>query len=305
MTKRTHILLAFIFSLFVIAFTPFAIADESLNAVAAVVNNQIITQSELNGAVTKAKAQLAASANPNALNDAQLRKMVLQQLIDEKLQLQLAKKAGITVSNAEVSAAIAHLAQANGVTVAELKAKLAQAGMSFTAYQTMIHSQLIMHQLQQHAVSSQMSPVIQADLRKALLIYQSQMGAQSQAQYHVIDIVAPTKDQAQQIMMQLKKGANISTVAPKETTDLGWQTTSALPTLFVQQLSNMKQGDVAGPIKAPNGYHVIQLAGVQGQSTSKPTKAQLENIAQQIKFQEAVKKWLVNLRKTAYIKINE
>src|SRR3990167_3321266 len=120
----------------------------------------------------------------------------------------------------------------------------------------MIHKQILLHEVQQKAVAEKVGSVTQADLQKASAMYQSQVGAQKQ--YHIIDIVVPTKQQAQQIMMQLKNGTAIDKVAPKETTDLGWQTQNTLPTLFLQQLSSMKQDDIAGPIQAPNGYHVIQ-----------------------------------------------
>ena len=65
---------------------------QSLDSVAAVVNQDVITYSQLNKAMTQASAQLAASQNPNSVSPVALRKMVLNQLIDQKLQLQLAKK---------------------------------------------------------------------------------------------------------------------------------------------------------------------------------------------------------------------
>lgn len=303
MTKRTHAFFALFFSVFLIAFTQCAMADQSLNAVAAVVNNEIITQSELNNAVASAKQQLAASANPNALSDTQLRKMVLQQLIDEKLQLELAQRAKVTVTDAEVTQTIQHIAQGNGMTVTQLKDKLQQEGMSYSAYRKMIHKQLLVHHVQQGAVAHDVGEVTAQDKQKALAMYQSQMSMQQQ-QYHVIDILANTKQDAEQIMLQLKKGADIKTVAPNNTTDLGWQTSNTLPTLFLQQLSTMQKGDIAGPIQAPNGYHVIVLMGVHGQANNAPSDSQLQNIAYQMKFQQAVKKWLKSLRKTAYIKIN-
>jgi len=295
MIKRS---LALIFSIF---FMQYAIASQPLNSVVAVVNSDVITQTELDNGITSAQQQLAASANPNAVSQAQLRKMVLQQLIDEKLVLQLAKQANITVSDAQVSQTIQHIAAGNHMTVAQLQAALKQQGMNYSAYRKMIRKQLVIHQVEQHAVGPHIQITAQ-EKKQALASFQSAM--QTKQQFHVIDILADTKKDAQQILVQLHKGANINTIAPKTTTDLGWQTANTLPTIFVQQLTTMKTGDIAGPIQAPNGFHVIQLAGVRGRATTLPSKAQLQNMAYEIALQKAAKKWMVKLRKTAYVKVN-
>lgn len=298
MTKRFFSFSALIFSLLCM---PYAIASQPLNSVVAVVNSDVITQSELNHGIASAQQQLAASPNPSAINKMQLRKMVLQQLIDDKLVLELAKQANITVTEHQVSQAIQHIAAGNQMTVAQLQAALKQQNANWAAYRKMIHKQLVIHQVQQHAVGAHVQITAQ-DKQKARAEYQSAM--QTQQQFHVIDIVADTKKDAQQILAQLHKGANINTVAPKSTTDLGWQTAQTLPTIFVQPITTMKAGDLAGPIQAPNGFHIIQLAAVRGQATTAPSKAQLQNMAYEIALQRAVKKWIVQLRKTAYIKIN-
>src|SRR3990167_10055217 len=68
-------------------------STQNLNSVVAIVNHEVITQTQLNKAVAAAKQQLAASQNPEAIDDVKLRKMVLNQLIDEKLIMQVAKRA--------------------------------------------------------------------------------------------------------------------------------------------------------------------------------------------------------------------
>lgn len=278
-----------------------AFAAQNLDSVVAVVNNSAITQSELNTAISQAKKQLAASNNPNAISDAKLKTMVLQQLIDEKLQLELAERAKLTVTPEQVTQTIQHIAKGYGLTVSQLKEKLQQSGMSFSTYQKMIHKQLLMHDVQQSAVSGKVN-VTPADIQAATQQYQAQM--KSQHAYHLIDIVASTEQQAQKILLKLKAGDDIEKVAPNETKDLGWKTADALPSLFLQQLSHMQTGDIAGPIKAPNGYHIIKLIGMQGQSAPQLTQDQIKNMAYQMKFHQAVEDWMKTVRKTAYIKIS-
>ena len=107
---------------------------------------------------------------------------------------------------------------------------------------------------------------------------------------------------AEKILATVRKGDALKKAAP-DAQDLGWRTKDTLPALFADQLKNMKTGDVAGPLQAPNGFHIIQLEGVQGGNTEAPTKEMIQNIAYQIAFQQAVKTWLIELRKTAYVKI--
>lgn len=298
--KPQNALLRLFFSLFFISFTHTLFAAESLNSVAAIVNNGVITQSELSQELGMAKQQLAASPNPHALTDVQLKQMVLQQLINQKLQLELAAQAHMTISDAKVMDTISKIAQQNHVPLETLKSKLKQQGIPFSVYKKTIHDQMLIRQVEESAVGAQIH-VTPTDIQNALKQYRAQTNTQQVL--HVIDINVPTIQQAQTIAAQLKKGGDINTVAPNNSKDLGWQTENTLPSLFLQQLSHMGPGDVSAPIQAPNGFHVLKLVGVRGNQTTSPTKEQLKNIAFQMKLQEAVGKWLKTVRKTAYIKI--
>lgn len=291
-----------IFGIFVLLTAPASLADvENLNSVVAIVNNDIITQAELGAGEAQAKQQLAASANPNALSDTKIRQMVLKQLIDQKLQLEMAKNAKLSVSESRVNQAIQHIAKQNNITISVLKDKLQQEGVKFSAYKKLIHDQLLVHLVQQNAVSAKVH-VTDADIQAARKAYQSEVASQQQG-FHIIDILASTKDEAEKIAAQLKSGVSIDKAAPNQSNDLGWRTPATLPTLFLDQLKTMKTGDISTPIEAPNGYHILKLVATQGESAA-PTKEQLQNVAYQMQFQKAVEKWMQEIRKAAYIKIN-
>ena len=283
------------FTLFFGLFFSVGILAQNLNSVVAVVNDSVITRSELNNAVAKAKQQMAASRNPKAIDDTKLQKMVLQQLIDEKIVLELAKRAKMTITDKQVNDAIQHIADDNHISVTQLKQALAQEGMNFDDYHAMIQKQLLIHQVEQSAVGNEIH-VTPADIAAAKKQFQQQGGATQGQQYHVIDGVSSTQADAEKMMVAMKKGDKV------DANDMGWQTVNSLPSLFVDQLKNMAAGDVAGPIKAPNGYHVIKLVEVRGPQ-NKLTDEQFKNIAYQMQFQKAVEKWLKVVRKTAYIQI--
>src|SRR3989344_4858354 len=102
---------------------------QTLNSVVAIVNNDVITQDAFDVALAQAKIQFAA--DKEALDETRLKQMVMQQLINQKLQLQIAERAHITVSDKKVSQAIASIAIASHLTVAQLKTKLAKEKISY------------------------------------------------------------------------------------------------------------------------------------------------------------------------------
>lgn len=296
--KSMIVSIATLFCVWVISAT---VTAESLNSVVAVVNQGVITQNDLDFALSQAKHELAETKTPNTPPDAQLRNIVLQQLINRKIELELADEAHITVSHAKVIDTIAKIATENHLTRDALKQKLQQRGLSFDAFKKNLEEQLRIQKVQESAVGSQIQ-ITPADIANARAQYQTQMN--NQQMYHVIDINVPSATQAQHIATQLKKGKNINDFR-KNMNDLGWHAISTLPTLFTDALSHMSPGDVAGPIQAPNGYHVLKLLAQRGAQTTAPTTAQLKNYAYQLKMQQAVQTWLEKVRKTAYIKITQ
>lgn len=274
--------------------TAFA-APQPLDKIVAIVNQGVITQSELSSATRNAKSQLPPT-QANQISDEQLKQMVLKQLIQKKLLMQMAKRANITVTDRAVNKAISNIAKQNHITLKALKEKLTAHGLSFDQYKKDIKNQMIVHQVQMAAVGKTVQ-VTDADMQAALKKYKAQVAAQTR--YHVLDVVLPNanKAQAQKMLSNWKKGHT-----PSNVTDLGWKTDAGLPTVFLNQLHSMKTGDIRGPIQAPNGLHLIKLAGVHGRLPM-PNKKELQSMVYQMQLQKAAIKWMKNLRKSAYVKV--
>ena len=98
----------------VCAVQTFAKSDEPLDQIVAVVNDDVITTSELKVALTSTKMQIAQEHVPEP-SDAILKKQVLEQLVNKKLQLQIAKTGSIQVTDSDVDKAVEHIAQQNNV----------------------------------------------------------------------------------------------------------------------------------------------------------------------------------------------
>ncbi len=142
---------------------------ETLDKVIVIVNSEPITQNELNQQMSIARSQLQ-SANQTLPSDAVLRKKVLDQLIDMKLQLQVAKKANITVSDADLNKTIAGIASKNHMTTDELKSAIEAHNMNYADYRNQIRREMILSQVAQ----SQVIPTIKlsdAEVQQAVAMF--------------------------------------------------------------------------------------------------------------------------------------
>ena len=277
-----------------------------LDKVIAIVNTGVVTQSQLNDAIAIMAQQLVAAGKP-VLPAAELRKKALNQTIGDTLQLQIAERANIKITDADVNRTITNIATQNHLSLDQLKEALKKQGMSYNSYHQQLHNQLLLHTVQQQALAGKIniSPVeIEAYVKKNTL--------NEQTQYHLDDLLIPymstssdveaTNNLAKNLLQKAKQGTSLSQLAGNQATytDLQWRTTKEIPEIFTNTIAHLKQGGIAGPIKAPNGLHIIQLLGIKGQSMT--SEAAKQAIFQE-KIQEAADAWTQELRKTAYVKI--
>lgn len=294
---------------------------QPLDGIAAVVNDSIITQSELNQAIDIVKKQLIAT-NVTLPPDNVLHKQVLDQLINKKLQLALAKQMGINVSNADVDKTISQLAQSNNLPVTELYKKINAEGMSTSDYRKTITDEVTIQQVQQQALGPKIT--ISPEEVNSFL-HSKDYQAFSTQEYHLEDILItlPEAPSPQQIMAAKKRAADLltkiragtesfSTAAASESGDknamqggdLGWRKLAEVPTAFSGELVHMKPNDLMGPIQTANGFHILRLSGVRAvgkQLTEEERHTQVQQLLFQRKLEEAMQTWITKLRAEAFI----
>lgn len=152
MNKSFSLLIFFLF--FIVSQIGFAKASEdaSLDRIVAIVNNQIIVNSQLIHEEQGFKKQLDPNSDVAKLKPEALRQKILKQLIDEALQLQLAKQRGITVSEKALDAAISDIAKRNRLSLSVFKDTLKSHGLSYSDFRERIRKQMIIVRLQQASV---------------------------------------------------------------------------------------------------------------------------------------------------------
>jgi peptidyl-prolyl cis-trans isomerase SurA len=280
-------------------------AAQPLNKVVAIVNDSVITQNELNAALQSVQAQYAQAHTPLP-PAAKLRSDILDQLIAQKLQLQIVKRAGITISDAELKATINQIAKSNHLTLAQLKQKVASSGEKYSAFEKNIKQQLLLSRLQHQAVMQEVK-VSDADVTAAMREIKQKMRAASQMQ--ILDVLVPASEKnnisaIKNALMQNTPNSKISAQYPSISfNDMGWQNANTLPEIFAAALKNPSLNQVVGPVQAPNGLHLLKIIALRAGPTQAITRDQAKMYVMQQKSGPILKKWVDKLRASAYVKI--
>lgn len=266
---------------FLILLPALAMAESAqpLDKVVAVVNDNVITSSELEAQVEILRQQIAAK-NMQLPSESALRKQVLQHLIDVDLQLQLAKRNDITIDSSELDAAITSIADHNKISLTQLREEIIKHGLSWDAYRENIRKEMLISRIQQKAVGKE----ITVSAKQVEDYLKTSNPNEKNQTYHLQNIVIPlpeeptteqvnkAKEKARALLKKINHGDDFSRLAIAESSgeyaleggDLGERHLAELPEVFASKVTGMKIGDVAGPIRTGNGFQLIKLVAIGG-----------------------------------------
>jgi peptidyl-prolyl cis-trans isomerase SurA len=249
-------------------------SGQFINGIVAIVNNGVVTQAELNQATAQAEAQ-ARAQGINVPDKLSLQRQVLQNLISEKVALQLAQLNNITVSDQQIQNTIAQIAARNNMTTSQLESAITQQGVSLASYEDTIRKQLTLNQLEQQAVANTI--IVTPGEVDSYLAMQNAAGPNTE--YHVQHIlitlpndptaanIAKTKQQAEAIAQKINQGMDFTQAAMKYSNasdalnggDLGFKSLGQLPTAFSNLVPTLQPNQVYGPFESDGAFHIIKL----------------------------------------------
>ena len=254
-----------------------------LDRVAAIVNDGIVLQSELNNRISLVREQLQQRSTQMPQYNI-LRKQVLERLILDSLQLQLAEQRGIRVSDRQLAMALENIARQNNLTLDQFREAVIAEGQDFDTFREQIRRELLITQVQRSVVNSRIR-VTEQDLRNYL---ESEEGkANSNAEFNLSNILLAVPTQATPAMIQdaqkkaaklyedLKGGADFAQVAISFSNapnalkggELGWRKINELPVQLSNALKNQSIGAVTQPIRTPGGFHILKVNDKRGGET--------------------------------------
>ncbi len=251
--------------------TPANAANQPLDRIVAVANDDVILQSELTTAVRSVQQQYAA--HPEQLPPADvLQKQVLDRLLLMRLQIQKAQDQGIHVADADVDQAVNGVAEQNKISAEQLRAEVERTG-SFAQFRQQLADQITVQRLHESVVhdsvsvtDSEIDNLLQSPTYKAGEVHLGhiQIGIPGGADAAAIQASQAKAGQAEAAIkggMDFNAAAIRYSDAPNalEGGDLGWRRLDEVPPAFADAVTSMKAGDVSPPLRGPTGFHILKL----------------------------------------------
>jgi peptidyl-prolyl cis-trans isomerase SurA len=266
-------------------------AAQKLDSIVAVVNDDIVLKSDLTTRLVKVQQQFT-NDQTNMPDLKALTSQVLDQLIIENLQLQLATKKGVYIADPSLDLAIERIAKNNGLSLPELAQAIADTGETMVQFRAKIRQELTINEIQASSVNRRIR-ISEHEIDRYLASNQGQQLADTEYEIGHILISLSAQPDAQEleiakeklnaISSALEQGTEFSSVAATHSDalnalkggNLGWRKGSQLPELFAEPIKTMSTGEVSSPIRNGSGFHVIKLINKRGVSiqTVAQTKA--------------------------------
>lgn len=263
--------------------TAFA-APQVVDKVAAVVNNGVVLESDVDNMMRTVKSQ-AQQANQQLPDDKTLRHQILERQVMDAIILQMGERAGVQINDQQLDQAIQNIAAQNRMSLDQLRSRLAYDGMNYNVYRAQIRKEMTIAEVRNNEVRRRVTILPQEVDTLA-----SQVGAQNTqgTELNISQILLPLSENptqqqvddqetlARQLVGQLKGGADFGKLAVTYSADpqalkggnMGWGKIEELPTLFSQALSTAKKGDIVGPIRSGVGFHILKVNDLRGESKS-------------------------------------
>ncbi len=243
------------------------LSAQSLDRVLAIVNQEVVLQSELENRLNNLRQQQLGGSLPADIND-----QVLEQLITESLQMQRAQELGIRIEQAQLEEALTNLARRNNMSLNQFVQAL---GNDFVLVREEIRRQLTIQRLHQQIISQEVtvgereidqylsSLAGQAALPKRYLLFYSRF---------------TNEQQAEQAREQILSGAKITDLGLDDVRDLGWREPEQVPSLFADLIPGSDALDVTPVVAQGGAFHLIQVMDVEDLLASQNQEYQVRHI---------------------------
>lgn len=265
------------------ASTAFA-APQVVDKVAAVVNNGVVLESDVDGMMQSVKGQ-AQQAGQQLPDDKTLRHQIIERLIMDNILLQMAKQAGIQISDAQLDQAIGNIAAQNKMSADQLRSRLAYDGINYATYREQIRKEMLTSEVRNNEVRRRVTILPQeVDSLATQMASQNDAGTELNLSHILLPLPEnPSQQQvddqealARKLVEEAKGGADFGKMAITYSADpqalkggnMGWGRIQELPSLFGQALITAKKGDVIGPIRSGVGFHILKVNDMRGDSQS-------------------------------------
>ena len=249
--------------------------SQELDRIAVIVNDGVVLESDIQIKISDYKKN-AALDGLNIPPDSVLREIIVDQLILEELQLQIADRVGIKISDEELNLTIKSLAQQNDLTLEDFISYVAERGDSYARLREDVKRNLKIRRVQQGSIQNKIS-ITREEVESFLKTEEAlnQLGPELNVKQILIRKGSNKNISSvhSEIMQALKNGSNFNEFIVKYSEDdnkgeLGWRKITGFPELFKEPINKLKIGDISEPIKSGAGDHILYLDNKRGPSVT-------------------------------------
>jgi len=259
-------------------FLPPASANAKVvDSIQVVVNDEVITRNEVAGRLVQVTANMKAR-NAQMPDTATMERQVLEAMIVERAQLQLAKEMGVKVDDRTLDATIGRIAENQKLSVQDMRNQMEKEGMTFSQFREDIRNEIMMQRLREHEVDSKVQ-VSEAEIDTYMAA--AKAAAADRIEVDIAQIlvrvpenaspeqIAARAARAEEVMRQLRTGADFARMASTYSDapdalkggEIGWRDADRLPPNFSAELRKIEPGQFTPILKTNVGFHILKLAG--------------------------------------------
>jgi len=255
-----------------------------VDRIIAVVNDEVLTYNDLNERVQLVIRQIQKQGGQLPAADA-LQRQILERMINDLVQAQMAKETGIKVDDPTLDRTIERISQENSLSVPDFRKALERDGIRYPRFREDIRNEILLARLREREVEN---GIVVTDAEVDTEIAREAKETTGDSEYrlsHVLVLVPAqaTPDQIEQrrkrallALSELRRGANFAQVAatysdaPDATQggNLGWRPSGRLPALFLESIDKLQQGEVSDILRSPNGFHILKLLEKRGKAAA-------------------------------------
>lgn len=254
---------------------------QDLDAIAAVVNNDVVLYSELNTAGSRIAQKLRQAGTPLPPQQV-LARQVLERLIVQRLQLQRARETGIRVDDRIVNQAIANIASNNDLSLSEFRRALLSQGIDYATFREEVRDKITLERLTQREIDNRIT-VSEQEIDDFIKTQNALAGSGRELKLSQIvvnipdapsaDDISKARAKAEQLRQRAVSGTSFTELAVASSDggnalqggDLGWNKQAELPSAFAAAVSTLSSGGISQPVRSPGAFHIIKVDAVRGE----------------------------------------
>ena len=255
-------------ALSILVMLPVKAKIEILDRVAIIVEEGVVLESQVKSMLENIEKRYQEQGAPMPPKEI-IMEQIHERLIIEELQLQLANRAGVRVSDGELNNAFERIAANNNLSLEEFIQTLEVEGESYESLRSQVRKEMVIQRVQQGRVSQEIN-ITEQELEGFL---QTDVATRELSpELFLRQVLVSSEELANKILNRISEGEDFSDLAKQYSTnslaskggEMGWRNLADLPSLFAIELKNKKKGYISRPLKGGSGFYILKIEDKRG-----------------------------------------